>query len=145
MAVEAEAPEPVVVASVCGESLVLDKIRASARPGRLFLSFSYGRGPVLRRDLILTVVSIATRLSLGKPSTRRIHASGVPCFPSTQPFDVPAEKRPRGKMPAFMLQAREWRETVGQSGMTPTAFAFLVPVFVVAIATPLYVHHFHPL
>lgn len=34
------------------------------------------------------------------------------------------------------LQIREWRNTVGQSGMTPTAFAFLIPVFVVAIATP---------
>jgi hypothetical protein len=38
---------------------------------------------------------------------------------------------------AFALQAREWRNTVGQSGMTPTAFAFLIPVFVVAIAAPL--------
>ncbi|CAO2652204.1 Nn.00g004870.m01.CDS01 [Neocucurbitaria sp. VM-36] len=34
------------------------------------------------------------------------------------------------------LQIREWRNTVGQSGMTPTAFAFLIPVFVVAVATP---------
>ncbi|KAH7356329.1 hypothetical protein BKA66DRAFT_249571 [Pyrenochaeta sp. MPI-SDFR-AT-0127] len=36
----------------------------------------------------------------------------------------------------YALQAREWRRTVGQTGMTPTAFAFLIPVFVVAIATP---------
>jgi hypothetical protein len=35
------------------------------------------------------------------------------------------------------LEAREWRDTVGQSGMTPTAFSFLIPVFVVAIAAPL--------
>lgn len=34
------------------------------------------------------------------------------------------------------LHARDWRNTVGQSGMTPTAFAFLIPVFVVAIAAP---------
>ncbi|KAF1840239.1 uncharacterized protein K460DRAFT_296160 [Cucurbitaria berberidis CBS 394.84] len=34
------------------------------------------------------------------------------------------------------LQAREWRNTVGQSGMTPTAFSFLIPVLLVAIATP---------
>ncbi|KAL6711595.1 hypothetical protein ACN47E_004529 [Coniothyrium glycines] len=37
---------------------------------------------------------------------------------------------------AGILHAREWRNTVGQSGMTPTAFAFLIPVFVVAIAAP---------
>jgi len=36
-----------------------------------------------------------------------------------------------------VLQSREWRNTIGQSGMTPTAFAFLIPVFVVAIAAPL--------
>jgi len=35
-----------------------------------------------------------------------------------------------------VLQSREWRNTIGQSGMTPTAFAFLIPVFVVAIAAP---------
>lgn len=35
-----------------------------------------------------------------------------------------------------LLQGREWRNTVGQSGMTPTAFAFLIPVFVVAIVAP---------
>ncbi|RYN82296.1 hypothetical protein AA0120_g9782 [Alternaria tenuissima] len=34
------------------------------------------------------------------------------------------------------LEAREWRDTVGQSGMTPTAFSFLIPVFVVAIVAP---------
>jgi hypothetical protein len=34
------------------------------------------------------------------------------------------------------LHAREWQNTVGQSGMTPTAFSFLVPVFVVAIIAP---------
>ncbi|KAF1937956.1 hypothetical protein EJ02DRAFT_447142 [Clathrospora elynae] len=45
-------------------------------------------------------------------------------------------------MPALLshgvvaLQARDWRDTVGQSGMTPTAFSFLIPVFVVAIAAP---------
>jgi hypothetical protein len=34
------------------------------------------------------------------------------------------------------LEAREWQNTVGQSGMTPTAFSFLIPVFVVAIVVP---------
>ncbi|KAG9193288.1 hypothetical protein G6011_03323 [Alternaria panax] len=34
------------------------------------------------------------------------------------------------------LEAREWKDTVGQSGMTPTAFSFLIPVFVVAIVAP---------
>ncbi|KAH7392263.1 hypothetical protein DE146DRAFT_738102 [Phaeosphaeria sp. MPI-PUGE-AT-0046c] len=34
------------------------------------------------------------------------------------------------------LERREWRNTVGQSGMTPTAFAFLVPVFVVVFFAP---------
>ncbi|EDU44577.1 hypothetical protein PtrSN002B_009576 [Pyrenophora tritici-repentis] len=37
---------------------------------------------------------------------------------------------------AVLLGAREWRDTVGGSGMTPTAFSFLIPVFVVAIAAP---------
>jgi hypothetical protein len=37
------------------------------------------------------------------------------------------------------LDKREWRKTVGQSGMTPTAFAFLIPVFVVVVFAPLYV------
>ncbi|KAE8843288.1 hypothetical protein CFE70_002731 [Pyrenophora teres f. teres 0-1] len=37
-----------------------------------------------------------------------------------------------------ILGAREWRDTVGGSGMTPTAFSFLIPVFVVAIAAPLH-------
>lgn len=37
------------------------------------------------------------------------------------------------------LQKRDWRNTVGQSGMTPTAFAFLIPVFVVVVFCPLYV------
>jgi hypothetical protein len=35
------------------------------------------------------------------------------------------------------LQRREWKQTVGQSGMTPTAFAFLIPVFVVVVFAPL--------
>jgi hypothetical protein len=35
------------------------------------------------------------------------------------------------------LQTREWQQTVGQSGMTPTAFAFLVPVFVIIVFCPL--------
>jgi hypothetical protein len=35
------------------------------------------------------------------------------------------------------LQARALHDTVGQSGMTPTAFSFLIPVFVVAIVAPL--------
>jgi hypothetical protein len=35
------------------------------------------------------------------------------------------------------LGKREWRNTVGQSGMTPTAFAFLIPVFVVVVFAPL--------
>lgn len=43
-------------------------------------------------------------------------------------------------MPAHVdvmaLEAREWRNTVGQSGMTPTAFAFLIPVFFLAVAAP---------
>ncbi|KAF5848172.1 hypothetical protein GGP41_005561 [Bipolaris sorokiniana] len=34
------------------------------------------------------------------------------------------------------LHAREWQKTVGNSGMTPTAFSFLIPVFVVAIIAP---------
>lgn len=37
----------------------------------------------------------------------------------------------------LLLSGREWRDTVGGSGMTPTAFSFLIPVFVVAIAAPL--------
>jgi hypothetical protein len=47
-------------------------------------------------------------------------------------------------MPAFsnygdftVLEARALQNTVGQSGMTPTAFSFLIPVFVVAVAAPL--------
>ncbi|KAF1919361.1 hypothetical protein BDU57DRAFT_139278 [Ampelomyces quisqualis] len=45
-------------------------------------------------------------------------------------------------MPALLnrhdvfLAKREWRNTVGQSGMTPTAFAFLIPVFVVVVFAP---------
>jgi len=35
-----------------------------------------------------------------------------------------------------LLVGREWRDTVGGSGMTPTAFSFLIPVFVVAVAAP---------
>ena len=35
-----------------------------------------------------------------------------------------------------VLEAREWRNTVGQSGMTPTAFAFLIPVFVIVVFAP---------
>ncbi|KAH3920320.1 hypothetical protein HBI56_068470 [Parastagonospora nodorum] len=34
------------------------------------------------------------------------------------------------------LEKREWSNTVGQSGMTPTAFAFLIPVFVVVVFAP---------
>ncbi|KAH7075118.1 hypothetical protein FB567DRAFT_597055 [Paraphoma chrysanthemicola] len=34
------------------------------------------------------------------------------------------------------LERREWKNTVGQSGMTPTAFAFLIPVFVVVVFCP---------
>ncbi|KAH8726454.1 hypothetical protein GQ44DRAFT_705653 [Phaeosphaeriaceae sp. PMI808] len=34
------------------------------------------------------------------------------------------------------LQSREWKNTVGQSGMTPTAFAFLIPVFIVIVLCP---------
>lgn len=51
---------------------------------------------------------------------------------------MPAISHQEFQAGAASLQAREWRNTVGQSGMTPTAFAFLVPVFVVAIAAPLY-------
>jgi hypothetical protein len=36
-----------------------------------------------------------------------------------------------------ILARREWSNTVGQSGMTPTAFAFLIPVFVVVVFAPL--------
>ncbi len=36
---------------------------------------------------------------------------------------------------------RDWRQQpVTTTGMAPTVFAFLVPVFIVAIATPLYVY-----
>ena len=48
------------------------------------------------------------------------------------------------KMPAipvhdslFELEKREWRNTVGRSGMTSTAFAFLIPIFVVVVFCPL--------
>jgi len=37
---------------------------------------------------------------------------------------------------SVVLEAREWRQTVGQSGMTPTAFAFLIPVFVFVVFAP---------
>jgi hypothetical protein len=53
-------------------------------------------------------------------------------------------EKKRNAMPAISshgfvrtLEAREWQNTVGQSGMTPTAFSFLIPVFVVAIVAPL--------
>ncbi|KAF2821829.1 hypothetical protein CC86DRAFT_101120 [Ophiobolus disseminans] len=36
----------------------------------------------------------------------------------------------------MQLERREWKQTVGQSGMTPTAFAFLIPVFVVVVFCP---------
>lgn len=42
-----------------------------------------------------------------------------------------------GQGHVLRLQAREWQQTVGQSGMTPTAFSFLIPVFIVAIIAPL--------
>jgi hypothetical protein len=41
-----------------------------------------------------------------------------------------------GQDDVHLLRAREWQNTVGQSGMTPTAFSFLIPVFVVAIVAP---------
>jgi hypothetical protein len=37
----------------------------------------------------------------------------------------------------MVLERREWSNTIGQSGMTPTAFAFLIPVFVVVVFCPL--------
>lgn len=50
---------------------------------------------------------------------------------------MPAIPIHHGQAGPVALQARDWRDTVGQSGITPTAFAFLVPVFVVAVAAPL--------
>ncbi|EUC48191.1 hypothetical protein COCMIDRAFT_88002 [Bipolaris oryzae ATCC 44560] len=41
-----------------------------------------------------------------------------------------------GQHGVHFLHAREWQKTVGNSGMTPTAFSFLIPVFVVAIIAP---------
>lgn len=35
------------------------------------------------------------------------------------------------------LQARDWQNAMGASGMTPTAFAFLIPVFVIVVFAPL--------
>jgi hypothetical protein len=56
----------------------------------------------------------------------------------------PTVKSSRDVMPALSshdafasLEKREWSQTVGQSGMTPTAFAFLIPVFVVVVFAPL--------
>ncbi|USP77795.1 hypothetical protein yc1106_05069 [Curvularia clavata] len=41
-----------------------------------------------------------------------------------------------GQEDVHLLRPRDWQQTVGQSGMTPTAFSFLIPVFVVAIVAP---------
>jgi hypothetical protein len=37
---------------------------------------------------------------------------------------------------ANAIEKRDWNQTVGQSGMTPTAFAFLIPIFIVIILCP---------
>lgn len=58
---------------------------------------------------------------------------------TSQTSTMPAIRNHAIELGAVALQARDWSNTVGQSGMTPTAFAFLIPVFVVAIAAPLYV------
>jgi len=42
------------------------------------------------------------------------------------------------------LERREWKQTVGQSGMTPTAFAFLIPVFVLVVFCPCKTHPLFP-
>jgi hypothetical protein len=39
--------------------------------------------------------------------------------------------------PSNAMAKREWSNTVGQSGMTPTAFSFLIPVFIVVVFAPL--------
>lgn len=53
---------------------------------------------------------------------------------SNKTFTMPAVS---GQDHVHILQERDWQQTVGQSGMTPTAFSFLIPVFVVAIVAPL--------
>lgn len=54
--------------------------------------------------------------------------------PSAPPITMPALS---GHDMMMELERREWKQTVGQSGMTPTAFAFLIPVFVVVVFCPL--------
>jgi hypothetical protein len=79
------------------------------------------------------------------PSSARIN-SHLPALPKSGylcPYRDAHSPHRQFAMPAlsnqdgFLLDKREWSNTVGQSGMTPTAFAFLVPVFVVVVFAPL--------
>jgi hypothetical protein len=71
------------------------------------------------------------------------HYSTLPTLPNRGFLIAKAQFAPQEfAMPTLsshdgFLDKREWSNTVGQSGMTPTAFAFLIPVFVVVVFAPL--------
>jgi hypothetical protein len=96
----------------------------------------------IRYDTVLSILEVhlqrrvpTTRLSRPVFVVPRIPSSRFPHgSPTVEIMIMPAISNNGG---FIALKAREWRDTVGQSGMTPTAFSFLIPVFVVAIAAPL--------